>query len=401
VLYVGTSVELDYPGLVSVPTIVSGVFKSVDGGAHWTLASQGLPFYAGSTQTHLDVIALATTPTASDTVWAAVSNRAKANPPAVPIVSGLYKTVDGGATWTSSSAGIPAGLEFRAVQVDADDGNLIYVAASGPEANPGGIYRSTDGGVTWTSISVGLPGDSALTLALDPVDKRFVHVGTHLGVWSREQLPDVDDDGVIDVLENNVFPDGDGNDDGVPDRIQPDVASSFAINDAYPRAYEDNATTSPGEPRGIEPYYTIAIADGGCARLNDVQNAYTEGRGRDTVTGLPHVAYQYPLRLVRFQLPNCAHAVIEVTYVGLQFTELLPFTDPRWSFRVYAPQTPGDDTTLGWFDLGARAQVIGPNRWRLTLDAAQLGSYRPDANSILFVGGPAFNDDDLLIDGFE
>lgn len=62
---------------------------------------------------------------------------------------------------------------------------------------------------------------------------------------------------------------------------------------------------------------------------------------------------------------------------------------------------PGQDATIGWYDLGARAQKLSGTKWRITLDANQFGSYRPVDDSILFMGGPAFSNDRVFRSGFE
>jgi hypothetical protein len=60
---------------------------------------------------------------------------------------GLYRTTDGGGTWTKS-AGVPdAALGFR-VKVDPSDSDIVY-AATGR-----GLYRSTDAGATFTNVKL-------------------------------------------------------------------------------------------------------------------------------------------------------------------------------------------------------------------------------------------------------
>ncbi|MBV8497078.1 MAG: glycosyl hydrolase, partial [Gammaproteobacteria bacterium] len=66
--------------------------------------------------------------------------------------SGLYRSHDGGLTWTQlSSHGLPEGPLGRiGVSVSGADGQRVYAAV---EAKEGGIFRSDDGGASWTRIN--------------------------------------------------------------------------------------------------------------------------------------------------------------------------------------------------------------------------------------------------------
>ena len=60
----------DAMGNTVSPTVPNGVFKSIDGGATWVQKSVGLPRYPGSTDSALDVLSLAIDPTHPQTLWA-------------------------------------------------------------------------------------------------------------------------------------------------------------------------------------------------------------------------------------------------------------------------------------------------------------------------------------------
>ena len=61
--------------------------------------------------------------------------------------SGLYKSVDGGNTWTELKRGLPAGIKGRiGVAVSPIDGKRVWAIV---EAHDGGVFRSDDGGETW------------------------------------------------------------------------------------------------------------------------------------------------------------------------------------------------------------------------------------------------------------
>ncbi|OYZ17077.1 MAG: hypothetical protein B7Y35_00090 [Sphingomonadales bacterium 28-64-96] len=93
---------------------------------------------------------------------------------------GLYKSVDGGDTWTKLAGGLPNGLIGRAnIGVSAAAPNRLYSLI---EAKPGaGLYRSEDRGLTWNLVN----GDGKLTtrpfyyttLGVDPNNADLVFVG--------------------------------------------------------------------------------------------------------------------------------------------------------------------------------------------------------------------------------
>jgi len=76
---------------------------------------------------------------------------------------GLYRTADGGATWTMVFA---AGSGSRDVIFDPRDPNVVFA-----QLRSKGIYKSTDAGQNWTVLSNGLPINSAASygrLAMSP-----------------------------------------------------------------------------------------------------------------------------------------------------------------------------------------------------------------------------------------
>lgn len=403
VLYVGTALRyFDSAVPRPPPTLQNGVFKSTDGGATWTFSSAGLPFRDGSTTTRHDVLAIGISARNPQVLWAATSTVTGTTGNA----TSLYRSTDGGATWAEARAGIPAGLDIRAIVVntpaDTTIPEAIYVSGGGNVANPGAVYRSTDNGTTWVSISIGLPADSALAIAIDPRDRRRVVAGTNAGVWELTQQPDVDLDGAPDFVENNAPNGGDGNGDSQPDALQGDVGSTIVL-DNRPARRPDGFVGCQGS------FTTEIINDTECPQARDVQARFIDEFPLDPVPGGNGRNFRYPFDAIRFEVPQCQRAVVEITFhlAGSSPTVCPTFDDEQWSFRFYGPQVPGDGATVGWYDLGNRAVRAGPRKWRLTLDAGQFGSYRPlDANtvannSLLFVGAPALSGDRILRSGFE
>lgn len=350
----------------ATPTIANGVFRSTDGGASWSHRSTGLPRLAGSTDTAYDVLSLAINPANPSEIWCSVIA------PGLTGDGAIYHSTDSGATWSNSSTGLVS-ADIRAIHVDASNPSVLYASGGGTDANPGNIYKSTDSGATWQSISVGLPADAALTLAVDPIDASVLYAGTGSGVWSLTQVPDIDGDGVPDSVELAAPNAGDGNGNGVSDHLESNVGSLTSAS-----------SQALGRPLAPNAYFTVAITPlaGTCTQAMDVQSVYAAYHGADRASDGDR--YAYPHQLARFEIQDCERASVTLKFHRARFGN-------NDSLRFYGPSTPGDPQTIGWHDFSSRATRIATDTWRLTLDNGQFGSYRPgSANAILFEGGPAW-----------
>jgi photosystem II stability/assembly factor-like uncharacterized protein len=138
------------PGRLWGPNKERGVYKTTDGGKTWKLVL----FVNEDT----GVVDLAMDPQSPDTLYAAAYQRRRSvfgfngSGPG----SAIYKTIDGGATWTKLAKGLPyeneaAGETGRiGLAVYRRNTNIIYACV---EHAKGGIFRSEDKGETWTKMS--------------------------------------------------------------------------------------------------------------------------------------------------------------------------------------------------------------------------------------------------------
>jgi photosystem II stability/assembly factor-like uncharacterized protein len=141
-MYIGTGEVYRYQdalgGAVYRPSRGSygvGILKSVDGGATWTKVLD----WARHQERGVQMIRI--DPADSNTIWAATTE-------------GVWVSRDAGVTWAISLSTV------MATDLTINPSNpLEIVAACGNQNSPGrGIYRSTDGGTSWTRITAGLPG---------------------------------------------------------------------------------------------------------------------------------------------------------------------------------------------------------------------------------------------------
>jgi photosystem II stability/assembly factor-like uncharacterized protein len=118
-----------------------GVLKSTDAGATWTLL--GNDVFDRHTIGQIVV-----SPLDPNTVYAAVADGG-AN--GVNSNQGVWKSTDGGLSWTDTTAGISRTVAFSDVEMDPTDPQTLYAAAGSFRGSPvNGVYKSTDGGATWT-----------------------------------------------------------------------------------------------------------------------------------------------------------------------------------------------------------------------------------------------------------
>jgi photosystem II stability/assembly factor-like uncharacterized protein len=69
--------------------------------------------------------------------------------------SGLYKSTDGGATWTELRNGLPEGMLGRmAVEIAPSDPNVVYLSVESEKSEQKGIYRSNDAGANWELTNI-------------------------------------------------------------------------------------------------------------------------------------------------------------------------------------------------------------------------------------------------------
>ncbi len=132
-----------------------GIYKSTDGGQSFVNVGLAESHHIGRVVTH---------PTNPDIVYVAAQGHLWGYNPE----RGVYKTIDGGKTWRLLAGGLPNDGKTGAgdLVMDPSNPNVLYAGmwerirrphifeSGGPN---GGIYKTTNGGETWTKLTKGLP----------------------------------------------------------------------------------------------------------------------------------------------------------------------------------------------------------------------------------------------------
>jgi photosystem II stability/assembly factor-like uncharacterized protein len=128
-----------------------GIFKSTDGAESW--CETGL--------TGFSVVSIAVDPLNSAILYAGTAE------------GGVFKTIDGGASWSSANVGL-SGTGVEAIAIDGQNPDVLYAASAA------GVFRSADAGSSWMSANEGITS-TVNVIRIDPTDSSIVYAGTFGG----------------------------------------------------------------------------------------------------------------------------------------------------------------------------------------------------------------------------
>ena len=162
------------------------VFRLTDHGEHFTLISPDLStqdpariMTTGSgAETYGVVFTLAESPVKAGLLWAGTDD------------GKLWITEDDGAHWTDLSAHVPAparGQWMSRIEPGAHDPKVAYLAVDAHRAGLYAplVYRTADGGLTWQSLAANLPaGVPVKVVREDPVNPDLLFAGTEAGLYA-------------------------------------------------------------------------------------------------------------------------------------------------------------------------------------------------------------------------
>ncbi len=154
-----------------------GVWKSEDGGTTFHPVFDKQPVKS--------IGAVALDPTNKDVMWVGSGESWTRN--SVSLGNGVYKSTDGGETWTN--VGLPNSERIDRIIVHPKNGDIVYVCAPGAlwsDSPDRGLYKTTDGGKTWSLILKGLNlSTGCSSVAMDPANPEHLLAGT----WDFRRKP--------------------------------------------------------------------------------------------------------------------------------------------------------------------------------------------------------------------
>jgi photosystem II stability/assembly factor-like uncharacterized protein len=167
------AVDPNDPNRIWLGSAEGGVFRSDDAGVNWT------PVFDGQTAAAIGSIAVH--PTDSNTVYVGTGEDNGGG--FAYDGEGIFRTTDGGATWTS--LGLAEVRRIGRIAIDPSQPARLFAAAGGDWFNKDqnrGIYRSTDGGLTWQKVLYVADDAGGIDVAIDPANPSRVYAA----IWQRQ-----------------------------------------------------------------------------------------------------------------------------------------------------------------------------------------------------------------------
>ena len=154
-------------------------YVAVAAGGVWKTTNNGTTFTpVFDDQNSFSIGCVTIDPNDSLTVWAGSGENNSQR--AVSWGDGVYKSSDGGKSWTN--VGLGKSEHIGKIVVDPRDSNVVYVAAQGPLWAPGGdrgLYKTIDGGKTWKAVLTISENTGVTDVVLDPSNPDILYAASY------------------------------------------------------------------------------------------------------------------------------------------------------------------------------------------------------------------------------
>ena len=153
------------PGTVWVGAAGGGVWKSINKGTTFKSVFDEYPQSIGAItidQNH------------PDTVWVGTGEVWTRN--SVSVGTGIYKTTTGGDKW--ELMGLPESERIGRILIDPVNPDIVYAAATGAlwgDSEARGVYKTSDGGKSWTRLLYVNPSTGCADMAMDPENPAVIY----------------------------------------------------------------------------------------------------------------------------------------------------------------------------------------------------------------------------------
>ncbi len=161
------------------PANASEYYVATSSGGVWKTTNKGVtysPIFDGQGSYSIGCVTL--DPSNASTVW--VGSGENNNQRSVSYGDGVYKSDDGGKSW--KNMGLKNSEHISEIIVHPTNPNIVYVGAYGPvwsEGGERGVYKSTDGGVTWTNVKSVSAYTGCNDLVMDPRNPDVLYAAFH------------------------------------------------------------------------------------------------------------------------------------------------------------------------------------------------------------------------------
>ncbi len=164
------------PNLFYFGSSGGGVWRTTDAGNSWQNISDG--FFGGS------IGAIAVSNSDNNVIYVGQGEETvRGN---VSSGFGIWKSKDAGKTWVDM--GLEKTRHISRIRIHPDNPDIVYVAAMGDlfkDSESRGVYKSMDGGASWTNILFVDAGSGAIDLIFDPSNPRIIYAST----WTFRRTP--------------------------------------------------------------------------------------------------------------------------------------------------------------------------------------------------------------------
>ncbi len=163
-------IDPDKPSTWYIAAASGGVWKTTNAGTTWSPIFDGYGSYS--------IGCLAIDPEDRHVIWVGTGENNSQR--SVGYGDGLYKSIDGGRSF--KKVGLENSQHIGKILIDPRDSQVVYVASQGPLWNSGGdrgLYKTTDGGQTWTCVLEISPDTGVTDIVFDPRDPDVLYAASY------------------------------------------------------------------------------------------------------------------------------------------------------------------------------------------------------------------------------